>query len=113
MSVIPCDSPHLCAVNITTSDGPIVVMCVSVPCDNKDNFPIFTDCLSAVSAIIHECAELSVYILGDFNAHPNELFYNKLTDFCSIANCGYVDTLQNQLGSSVDIYTFLCQATGL
>lgn len=25
----------------------------------------------------------SAYILGDFNAHPNEQFYNELMSFCS------------------------------
>lgn len=112
VSLIPCDNPRLCAVNITTSDGPIVVVCVYMPCDSKDNLPEFTDCLSEVSALIDECNVQPVYILGDFNAHPNELFYNELMYFCSIAEWCCVDTQANVLGSYADTYTYMCPVTG-
>jgi hypothetical protein len=53
-----------------------------MPSDAVVNLTEFTGVLSAVSSIIDSCNVDCVYILGDFNAHPAELFYNELIDFC-------------------------------
>ncbi|XP_048004805.1 uncharacterized protein LOC125240776 isoform X1 [Leguminivora glycinivorella] len=70
VSVLQCSNPRVCAVKIVSNDRPFIVVCVYMPTDCTDNLPEFTDCLSAVSAIVDECEVESVYILGDFNAHP-------------------------------------------
>ncbi|XP_022837226.1 uncharacterized protein LOC111364552 [Spodoptera litura] len=51
----------------------------------------------------------TVYILGDFNAHPNELFCDHLMDFCRDQQWSCVD--MTKLGES-DTYTFVSEAHG-
>ncbi|KAL0810124.1 hypothetical protein ABMA28_010924 [Loxostege sticticalis] len=51
-------------------------------CDSWDNLTEFTSCLSEINAII-ECNNVdSVFVLGDFNAHPGELFFKEVFNFC-------------------------------
>ncbi|CAH2088942.1 unnamed protein product [Euphydryas editha] len=82
VSVVECSNPSICAIKITLNDKPIVVCSVYMPTDCRDNLAEFTDCLSELSAIIDECAVESVFMLGDYNAHPHELFYSELENFC-------------------------------
>lgn len=61
-------------------------MSIHMPTNMLDNLPDFTDCLGTVSAIVEEYGVESVYILGDFNAHPNECFALQLLNFCKEQN---------------------------
>lgn len=81
VSVIPCVNSRIAAIRITINDRSVLVINVYMPTDCKENIPEFTDCLSTVSAIIDESGVESVFILGDFNAHPGERFYKELSDF--------------------------------
>ncbi|XP_063385061.1 uncharacterized protein LOC134671173 [Cydia fagiglandana] len=110
VTVLQCSNPRICAVKIVTNDRPFIVVCVYMPTDCSDNLPEFTDCLSAVSAIVDECEVESVYILGDFNAHPGELFFTELSNYCDEQNWVCVDI--NRLGLSSDTYTFISEAHG-
>lgn len=76
VSVIQCGNPRVCAVNITIGQRSVLVLNVYMPTDKLDNLTDFTDCLGAVSAIVENNTSEFVYILGDFNAHLGELFYN-------------------------------------
>lgn len=84
-----------------------------MPTDNdrsgKDNLPEFTDCLSAVSAMVDEYSVESVYVLDDFNAHPKERFALELFSFCNEQNWCCVD--MDILGIESDTYTFLIVVT--
>lgn len=52
----------------------------------------------------------NVFVLGDFNAHPGELFCNELIPFCSYFNyiCADIDLL----GINSDTYTYLSDSHG-
>lgn len=76
-----------------------MVFSVYMPTDNIANLCDFTDCLSLVSAIINNEAVESAYMLGDFNAHPNEFFFNERVDV-------------SLLGVNSDTYTFVSEANG-
>lgn len=50
-----------------------------MPTDCKDTLPEFTSYLANLSAIVENSDLKSVYVLGDFNAHPpSALFYNEM-----------------------------------
>lgn len=110
VSVIKCDNPRICAIKIVLGDRSILVFSVYMPTDTMVNLTEFTDCLSSVSAIIDNINIECVYILGDFNAHPNERFYEELTCFCDEQNWSCVDV--QFLGVSAGTYTFVSEAHG-
>lgn len=110
VSVIPCVNPRIAAIRVTTSDRPVLVFSVYMPTDCAENVPDFTDCVSAVSAIIDDSGIDSVFILGDFNAHPGERFYRELMAFSLEQDWTCVDT--SRLQATSDTFTFISDAHG-
>lgn len=108
VTVINCTSVRLAAVKISLSDRSFVVFSVYMPTDCSDNLLEFTECLSEINAVIESNSVESVFILGDFNAHPGELFANELLSFCSERLWSCVD--MNTLPS--DTYTYVSDAHG-
>lgn len=82
VSVIQCANPRVCAIKIVLSGKSFLVINVYMPTQKPKNLPEFTDCLSAVSAIIDNSDVSCVYFLGDFNADPSKPFYDELLSFC-------------------------------
>ncbi|XP_061718862.1 uncharacterized protein LOC133526321 [Cydia pomonella] len=109
VSVVQCSNMRLCAVKIMTNDNRhLIVVSVYMPTDCSENLAEFTDCLGAVSAIIEEHGIESVFLMGDFNAHPNERFYNEMINYCNEQKWCCVDV--NNLGINSDTYTFISDA---
>ncbi|XP_046976555.1 uncharacterized protein LOC124542674 [Vanessa cardui] len=108
--VVQCDNPRLCAIKIVIDHRAVLVFSVYMPTENVQNLPEFTDILSSVSAIINNENVEYVYILGDFNAHPNEQFYIELKCFCDELKWTCVDT--QFLGLNSGTYTFVSEAHG-
>lgn len=83
-----------------------------MPTDDKENSrgAVFTDCLGTVSAIVEETKIESVYIMGDFNAHPGRPFYDELLSFCAEQNWSCVDI--DKLGVDSDTITFVSDING-
>lgn len=78
---IECNNVRVCAINITVSNRSIVVFSVYMPTNSIENLPVFTTCLSSINSVMETEETKGVeafYIIGDFNAHPNELFYNEM-----------------------------------
>lgn len=110
VSVIQCSNNRVCAIKIETGNRSIIVISVYMPVNALVNLPDFTNCLGAVSAIISEQNVDSVFILGDFNADPQEVFFNELNDFCKEQHWSCADI--NILGLNSDTYTFISESHG-
>ncbi|CAK1584651.1 unnamed protein product [Parnassius mnemosyne] len=110
VSVMYCDNPRICGIQIVLGDRSILVFSVYMPTDKMVNLTEFTDCLSSVNAIINSSSVESVYILGDFNAHPNERFYDELMCFCDEQEWSCVDV--QLLGVSSGTHTFVSEVHG-
>lgn len=108
--VIECDNPRICAIKVMSNQKSFLVMCVYMPTDEKANLAEFTDVLSAVSAIIDNCSVDCVYIMGDFNAHPQEQFYYELLNFCSDQEWSCIDL--DRLGLASNTYTYISEING-
>ncbi|XP_050561669.1 uncharacterized protein LOC126912652 [Spodoptera frugiperda] len=108
VSVIACTSVRLTAIKVVLHDRSMLVISVYMPTDSVDNLTEFTECLSELNAIIESCDVESVFILGDFNAHPGELFSNELITFCNEQSwtCLDFEWLPR------DTYTFVSDAHG-
>ncbi|KAJ0170988.1 hypothetical protein K1T71_013760 [Dendrolimus kikuchii] len=109
VSVIPCSCPRIAGIRISTNDKPIIVLSVYMPVDCADNLPEFTDCLGEISAIIDENDVENVFILGDFNAHPGERFYNELLRYSEEQDLVCADV--NKL-CLTDTFSFISDAHG-
>lgn len=110
VTVLSTDNPRICAVKIEKYDKPIVIMCVYMPTNCSENMPDFINCLGTVSAIIEDCEIESVYIMGDFNAHPHKLFFNELMEYCIEQKLCCIDV--QVLGILSDTCTFISEAYG-
>ena len=109
VSVVQCESDRITAIRANTGNNcEVVVICVYMPTDHSDNLPIFTNCLGEISAIVQQNNVESVYILGDFNAHPTAPFFDELLDFCDDNKWICADI--TKLGKSSDTHTFYSEA---
>ncbi|CAK1598235.1 unnamed protein product [Parnassius mnemosyne] len=113
VSVINCDNVRTAAIKITVSNRSVVIFSVYMPTNCNENLFIFTECLSLIKSIIEveeNCGVEAFYLLGDFNAHPKEIFYNELINFCNDHTwyCADVD----MLGLQSNTYTFRSDAHG-
>ncbi|CAK1594090.1 unnamed protein product [Parnassius mnemosyne] len=110
VAILNCENSRICAIKIITNDRPIIVMSVYLPTNSVDNLQEFTDCLSAVSAIIDEYGIEAVFILGDFNADPGELFYSELVSICNDQLWSCIDV--DMLGLDSGTFTFIGDVHG-
>lgn len=111
VSVVDCDDVRLTAIKVTLCDRSLIIFSAYLPTDCYENLPDFTHCLSKISSIIEDARDTeAIYILGDFNAHPKELFCNELLDFCTEQNWTCAD--MNMLGAESGTYTFVSEAHG-
>lgn len=105
VSVIQCDSDRLVAIKIVVSERTLLIFSVYMPTDSLENLTEFTQCLSEIYAIIENQVAESVFILGDFNAHPGVLFGTELQSFCSEQRWLCAD-IEN-LGINSNTYTYI------
>lgn len=92
---VECENPRIVAARIELSctgggggDGCAIgcreaLLCsVYMPTDSHENLLEFTECLGTLEALCECSAVQAVYMLGDYNAHPGELFSSELSCFC-------------------------------
>lgn len=110
VKVIQCSSVRLAAISVNAGGRSVLIFSVYMPTDDITNLPEFTECLSEVCAIIETQSADCVFVLGDFNAHPGELFFNEMCDFCVEQSWRCADI--EWLGSGSGTYTFISDANG-
>lgn len=110
VTVLPCENVRMCAVKINTRDRQLVVICIYMPTNSNDNLDLFRHCLSEICALVNEYGIESVFILGDFNSDPRELFYRELINYCIEQNLTCIDT--EMLGIDSGNYTYISQTHG-
>lgn len=111
VSIVQCNSVRLAAIKAIVNNRTFLFFTVYMPCDSSDNLIEFTDCMSEINAIVDSSNIDNVYMLGDFNAHPGELFFKEMIDFCSeqlwdVADCDY-------LGTNSNTFTFISDINGV
>jgi len=77
--------PRVCAIQIATNLGPVLLLCVYMPTDegNNDSMENFIATCAKVSALIAECDAAHRIVAGDFNCQPGSRYYSifqKLVD---------------------------------
>jgi hypothetical protein len=110
VSIVSCENTRLCAIKIVLGQRSLLVLSVYMPTDSVDNLTQFTDCLGALNGIVVNEGIESVYMLGDFNAHPGEPFYYELGNFCSDLNWYCADV--EKLGLSSETFTYVSDING-
>lgn len=110
VSVIKCSNNRVVAVKVQLYDRSFILCSVYMPTDSIQNLPDFTDCLGILRAIIESGDSEAIYVLGDFNAHPGELFDVELANFCTENEWFCVD--KDKLGKYPDTFTFISQTHG-
>lgn len=114
VTVLPCSSDRIAAIKVCYLGKSFIVFSIYMPyeCTEKDkkteHLIEFTNCLSEIIAIIENSDVDSVFVLGDFNAHPGELFCNELLAFSNENNltCADLELLPP------DTYSYISDAHG-
>ncbi|KAG7299102.1 hypothetical protein JYU34_017603 [Plutella xylostella] len=90
----------------------MLLFSVYMPTDSTANLSEFTECLSEIYAIIESESNYidTVFVLGDFNSHPGELFCDELLYFATEQQLVCADI--EFLGIDSDTYTFISDAHG-
>ncbi|CAH2211487.1 jg18287 [Pararge aegeria aegeria] len=110
VSVVNCSNDRIMAIRVDIDLRSFLVFNVYMPTDEIDNLPDFSNCLAKVSAIVEEYNVSSVYMLGDFNAHPSARFGIELRHFCDEQEWVWADI--TKLGNSTDTFTFISESHG-
>ncbi|KAL0840115.1 hypothetical protein ABMA28_015422 [Loxostege sticticalis] len=111
VSVIQCKSERIAAIKVVTHGfREILFMCVYMPTDQPDHLPIFTQCLGELNAILEVSNIESVFMLGNFNAHPLAPFCNEMLSFCDEQQWVCADIVK--LGISSGTFTYVSEAHG-
>lgn len=110
VSVVNCNSARIVGIKIVLSDRELLVFSVYMPVDTAETLTDFTECLGEIAAIVEDSQIDSVYILGDFNAHPGRRFGKELLQFCVDVKWRCVDL--DFLGVTSDTYTYVSDITG-
>ncbi|XP_063389871.1 uncharacterized protein LOC134675536 [Cydia fagiglandana] len=109
-SVVECNNNRICGIQINVGSKRVVIFSVYMPTDSAENLPIFVECVSTLHAIIEDSEVDAAYLLGDFNAHPNEPFHNELMNFCGDSQWICAD--QEMLGLDSGTYTYVSDSHG-
>ncbi|XP_059058845.1 uncharacterized protein LOC131852221 [Achroia grisella] len=110
VSVIPCLSDRIAAIKITVSERTMLFFSIYMPTNTPDNFVEFCNCLSEVAAIVESSGTENIYIMGDFNAHPGELFETELLNFCNEQQWSCADYVM--LGRFSGTFSFISDVCG-
>ncbi|CAH2216742.1 jg4679, partial [Pararge aegeria aegeria] len=110
VSIVKCSSVRLCAIKCKIREHAVLFFSVYMPTDCPDNLMDFTECLSEMNAIVEDCAIGIVFMLGDFNAHPGEPFFNEMLQFCGEQSWVCAD--YEQLPKNTDVYTYVSDSHG-
>lgn len=81
VSVVECSSTRISAIKACLEDRAILVFSVYMPIDSAENLFEFTECLSELSAVIDASDVEAVYMMGDYNSHPHQPFWNELCNY--------------------------------
>lgn len=108
VSLIQCKSVRLIGIKVSMSERSMIIFSVYMPTDERDNMTELIDCLGEICAIIDSEDVDLVYLLGDYNAHPDMPFYNELKTFCSEQQLSVVDS---EL-LPADSYTYVSDSHG-
>lgn len=110
VSVVKIQSNRICAVKILVSNRSFMVINMYMPTDCNENLPMFTQCLGEMYSLITNCNIETVFVLGDFNAHPGESFCDELIGFCTEQELIFADI--EYLGALSQTYTFISDSHG-
>lgn len=110
MSIVQIDNNRFSAIKVSIDNRFFMIINVYMPTDTAENFPLFAECLGEMYALIENRGIESVFVLGDFNAHPDEPFCNELLNLCSEHELMCVDI--DNLGIRSSTFTFISEAHG-
>lgn len=109
--MIESNSKRITAIKVFVKESAFIMCSVYMPTDTAENFAMFTECLGLLKAIIESSDVESAFVLGDFNAHPTELFGKELMLFCNEHKWLCADMIL--LGTDSDAYTLIVKLMGV
>lgn len=105
VTIVQRENNRFSAISVLVNNRSFMVINVYMPTDKGENLPLFTECLGEMYAMTENSDIESVFVLGDFNAHPGESFCNELLQFCSEHELMFADMGSRGFQSGTFTYT--------
>lgn len=110
VSVVECRSVRITAIKVSVNNKSLLIASVYMPTDSSDNLPEFNECMGELGALVNTSDVENIYLLGDFNSHPKELFCSEMLNFCDDLQLLCADF--EKLGMFSDNYTYISDSCG-
>ena len=102
LKVVDFHEPRMCAVSISTTNGPMLLVNVYMPTDSSDDasYDEYVDICTKVITVFLDSDAVSLIVAGDFNCRTDTRFYRIFTrvlseyeltcvDLSLLQKCGY------------------------
>ena len=83
IKIIDYKDPRILGIEIKTGETKLLLICLYMPTDCKENEIDFLHYLGKLDAIIQEADTSNISIMGDWNADPTAHFGRELAAFCA------------------------------
>jgi len=76
ITIVNTNDPRLCAIEILTSDGPLLILSVYMPIYTGDNECVenYIDTCAKITALYNDSSSINMIVAGDFNCQPRSRF---------------------------------------
>jgi len=78
IKIVNTSDPRLCAIEILTSDGPLLILSVYMPTYTGDNECVenYIDTCAKITALYNDSSSINMIVAGDFNCQPGSRLFN-------------------------------------
>ena len=109
IKIIDYKDPRILGIEIKTRGTKLLLICLYMPTDCKENEIDFLHYLGKLDSIIQEADTSNISIIGDWNADPTAHFGRELADFCSDKSLLISDI---ELIGDTNSFTYISDAFG-
>ena len=107
IEIIDYKDPRILGIEIKTRGTKLLLICLYMPTDCKENEIDFLHYLGKLDSIIQEADTSNISIIGDWNADPKAHFGRELADFCSDKSLLISDI---ELIGNTNSFNYICDA---
>ena len=78
IKIVNTDDPRLCAIEMLTSDGPLLLISAYMPTYTGDNECVenYIDTCAKITALYNDSSSVNMILAGDFNCQTGSRFFS-------------------------------------
>ncbi|KAI3384051.1 hypothetical protein SNEBB_004870 [Seison nebaliae] len=91
VSIEQYNDSRILGIKLVNSETSLHIVNVYLPFESVDNFENYIMYMGKIANIVNMSSSSNVIVLGDFNAHPDGVFYNELSHMCTETDLTILD----------------------